>query len=155
MQPRRRTRILFICLGNSCRSPMAEAIAEHIASDILDVSSAGLAPLGRVQSMTKITLEKNGYPAKGLESKPVELGEFRDADIVVNMSGQPGFAVFGDISKVEDWAVEDPYRGDAEAYQRVFMDIESRVVELVARVRGIGSAEFRAGNLEGEERGPW
>src|ERR1700693_38478 len=51
----RRTRVVFVCLGNSCRSPMAEGIAAHIASDVMEVSSAGVAALGRVQSLTKLT----------------------------------------------------------------------------------------------------
>jgi protein-tyrosine-phosphatase len=44
---------------------MAEAIAAHIASDVMEVSSAGLAALGRVQSLTKLTIAKNGYPSDG------------------------------------------------------------------------------------------
>jgi arsenate reductase (thioredoxin) len=113
-----RTRVLFVCLGNSCRSPMAEAIAVHIASDVMGVSSAGLAALGHVQSSTKLTLAKNGYPADGLQSKPLEAGDLEAADIIVNMTGRPDFALFRDPAKVEDWNVEDPYGASAETYQR-------------------------------------
>lgn len=151
----RRTRVVFVCLGNSCRSPMAEAIAAHIASDILEVSSAGLAPLGKVQSLTLTTLEKNGYPGTELRSKPLRYGDLEDSDIVVNMSGQPGGVVFYDTSKVEDWAVVDPYGADAETYQKIFEEIESRVVELVARVRKTGTAPFVSGNITEEGTGSW
>jgi len=142
----RRTRVIFVCLGNSCRSPMAEAIAAHIASDVMEVSSAGVAALGRVQSMTKLTVAKNGYPADGLESKFLEDRDLEAADIVINMTGRPGLALFQDASKVEDWIVEDPYGSDAETYQRTFEDIESRVVELVGRVRRLGTNEFTPRN---------
>ena len=44
--PRRRKRVLFICVGNSCRSPMAEALARHLAADVIEPQSAGISPLG-------------------------------------------------------------------------------------------------------------
>jgi arsenate reductase (thioredoxin) len=150
-----KTRVLFVCLGNSCRSPMAEAIAIHIASDILEVSSAGLSPLGRVQTLTKITLERNGYPVDGLESKPIAVGDLAAADIIVNMTGRPGFAIFPDASKVEDWIVDDPYGASAEAYQRTFEDVEARVVQLVARVRKAGTGQFAPGKFEEGETNQW
>jgi protein-tyrosine-phosphatase len=140
----RRTRVLFVCLGNSCRSPMAEAIAAHLASEVMEVSSAGLSAIGRVQSLTKSTIAKNGYPADGLQSKPLEAGDLEAADIIVNMTGRPDFALFQDPAKVEDWKVEDPYGSSAETYQRVFEDIESRVVLLIGRVRESVTSEFTA-----------
>jgi|SRR5580704_5624838 protein-tyrosine-phosphatase len=123
---------------------MAEAIATHVASDVLEVCSAGLAALGRVQSLTKLTIEKNGYPADGLQSKPLEAGDLKAADIIVNMTGRSDFALSQDPRKVEDWNVEDPYGGGAETYQRVFEDIESRVVLLIGRVRESLANEFTA-----------
>lgn len=143
----RRTRVLFVCLGNSCRSPMAEAIASHIASDVMEVSSAGVTALGRVQSLTKSTLANNGYPADGLQSKSLGAAALAAADIVINMTGGSGLALFRDAAKVEDWHVEDPYGASAETYQRVFEDIESRVVLLVARVRKSETSESAARNV--------
>jgi arsenate reductase len=140
----RRTRVLFVCLGNSCRSPMAEAIAAHIGSDVMEVSSAGLAALGRVQSLTKLTIAKNGYPADGLQSKALEADDLEAADIIVSMTGRPDSALLQDPAKVEDWDVEDPYGASAETYQRVFEDIESRVVLLIGRVRKSVTSEFTA-----------
>jgi len=122
---------------------MAEGIAAHIASDVMEVSSAGVAALGRVQSLTKLTLAKNGYPADGLQSKPVEDVDLDAADIIINMTGHPALVVFQDASKVEDWDVEDPYGSDAGTYQRIFEHIESQVVELVSRVRMSAPGEFR------------
>jgi protein-tyrosine-phosphatase len=114
---------------------MAEAIAAHIASDVIEVSSAGITALGVVQSSTKQTLKKNGYPADELQSKPLEAIDLDAIDIIINMSGQPGLTLFPDPRKVEDWIVEDPYGSDAATYQRIFEHIESRVVQLVGRVR--------------------
>jgi len=131
-----RLRVLFVCIGNSCRSPMAESIALRDAADLFDCSSAGLSPLGIVQKLTLQTLESNGYPTKDLSSKPI-LGEaWAAADLVINMSGyQRERAFYGQCDKVEDWDVEDPYGSDPEFYQKTFEDIRTRIGQLMARLR--------------------
>lgn len=133
----KRTKILFVCLGNACRSPMAEAIARQDANDVIEASSAGLTPLGRLETMTKQTLMRNGYSAEGLESKPVVPEALESADLIVNMSGYPREVAFGDHVKVEDWRVEDPYGADAELYQRIFEDIRKRIADLADRLRKV------------------
>jgi arsenate reductase (thioredoxin) len=144
----RRIRVLFVCLGNSCRSPMAESIAAHIASDVMEVSSAGIVALGVVQSATKQTLAKNGYPADELESKPLGAIDLNSIDIIINMTGRPGLTLFPNPPKVEDWIVEDPYGADAATYQRVFEHIESRVVHLVGKLRTSAADDFAAPKIQ-------
>lgn len=134
-------RILFVCIGNSCRSPMAEGIARHEAADLLEVFSAGLAPLGSVAALTRQTLQKNGYPADDLSSKPILREAWDSADLVINMSGYPSERVFADHSKVEDWDVEDPYGADTAVYQRIFEDIQARVLALIERLRAQAEAQ--------------
>src|SRR5258708_31969099 len=129
-------RVLFVCLGNSCRSPMAEAIARRNASDVIEASSAGLAPLGFVANMTRRILANNGYPTENLESKPI-LPELWDAaDLVINMSGRSRQQVFREHGKVEDWVVEDPYGGGTHVFHKGFCQHKKHVVIMGARVRG-------------------
>jgi arsenate reductase len=132
-----RLRVLFVCIGNSCRSPMAEAIALRNAADLMETASAGLSPLGVVQKLTLQTLEANGYPTGGLYSKPILNDVWADADLVINMSGYPRERAFArsDWYKVEDWKVEDPYGSDPAVYQRTFEDIRTRIDALAARLR--------------------
>jgi protein-tyrosine-phosphatase len=127
--------VLFVCLGNSCRSPMAEAIARRNASDVIEASSAGLNPLGFVANMTRRILANNGYPIEDLESKPILRESWDKADLIINMSGQSRQQIFREHDKVEDWVVEDPYGGDTHDYQRVFEHIKSRVETLAERLR--------------------
>jgi protein-tyrosine-phosphatase len=132
-----RTKVLFICIGNSCHSPMAEAIARQDALEQMDASSAGLAPLGFVAEMTTQTLLKNGYAADGLTSKPISPEAWESADIIINMSGRArefAFRNFRSHAKVEDWEIEDPY-GDAAKYQGTYESIQLRVAELAQRLR--------------------
>jgi protein-tyrosine-phosphatase len=116
---------------------MAEAIAWRDASEEIEASSAGLAPLGFVAEMTTQTLLKNGYAVEGLASKPISAEVWESADIVVNMSGRArefAFRTFRGHAKVEDWEIEDPY-GDQEKYQGTYEEVQRRVLELAQRLR--------------------
>ena len=143
MQPRR-TRVLFVCIGNSCRSPIAEAIARQDAGDKIEAFSAGLAPLGFVLEMTRQTLLSNGYSVDGLESKPIAPELCERADIIINMSGRARELAFRDYAKVEDWEIEDPY-GDPGIYPRTFEKIRQHVAELAKRLEKDGPAKAVGG----------
>jgi len=59
-----RTKVLFLCIGNACRSQMAEAIARHLAADVIEGSSAGLAPFGDIPVTTIAVLASADSPPK-------------------------------------------------------------------------------------------
>ena len=130
-----RTRVLFVCVGNACRSPMAEAIARYDAADVMEASSAGLHPLGYIADLTKQTLMKNGYSANGLTSDALTRENAEAADLIINMTGRTGDEIFRGQENVEDWVVEDPYGEDPETYQRVFEGIRRRVNQLALSLR--------------------
>jgi protein-tyrosine-phosphatase len=129
--------VLFLCIGNSCRSPMAESIALRDYGELFAVSSAGISPLGVVQPLTLQTLRANGYPADGLESKSIRNEVWGQASVVINMSGYHRHRAFpqSEWHKIEDWEVQDPYGGSPEDYQRTFADIRSKIERLVERLR--------------------
>jgi protein-tyrosine-phosphatase len=133
----RRAKVLFVCIGNSCRSPMAEAIARRDAAEEIEASSAGLASLGFVAELTTETLLRNGYDVEGLASKPISPAAWESADIVINMSGRAREFAFGNLrgrDKIEDWEIEDPY-GNPEKYQGTFENVQRRVADLARRLR--------------------
>ena len=135
--PTPKTRVLFICIGNSCRSPMAESIAMRDASDVFEIFSAGLAPLGVVQKATLLTLKENGYPIADLTSKAVQNEIWTSADLVINMSGYPKQSTFprADWARIHDWEVKDPYGCSSDVYQSTFEFIRSRIEALAERYR--------------------
>ena len=132
---RDRFRVLFLCLGNACRSPIAESVARRDASDILDPSSAGLFPLGYIPPDTLHVLESNGYSTEALSSKPVSRDIWDAADLVINLSGQRSDPIFDHSDKVEDWNVPDPFGGTPEVYQKTLENIVARVHNLADRLR--------------------
>jgi arsenate reductase (thioredoxin) len=130
------TRVLFVCLGNSCRSPMAEALARHLAPDVMEASSAGLMALGYVAPPTHAVLEESGVSCESLVSKPLRLVDLGSIDLIVNLAGRPiEKHLDGRALPVEDWDVGDPFGSDLEVYRRIRDEIERRVLELAARLR--------------------
>lgn len=136
MQSDKRFRVLFVCLGNSCRSPIAEALARHIASDVIIAESAGTMALGFVAAPTLAVLEERGIHIDGLHSKPITKIARGKAEIIINMTGSPARRVFeAEVSKTEDWIVTDPFGETIETYRDTFDEIEARLAEFTARLR--------------------
>ena len=137
-----RVRVLFVCIGNACRSPMAEAIARRNAADVIEPCSAGLYPLGHIAEPTIDALVTNGYSAEGLASKFISRETVSSADLIVNLSGLPidplfssGPSRLSDGQRIENWDVSDPYGEEAATYQRILEELEERVQQLANQLR--------------------
>ncbi len=126
-------RVLFLCIGNSCRSPMAEGFAKAYGSDVLEPVSAGLAPAPIIQPLTKQVMEEKNISLDDQCAKDVGLIDLRSIDLIINMSGRP--LPFGMPVEVRDWKVEDPIGRDEETYIRVRDQIERLVMGLILDLR--------------------
>ena len=131
-----RTRVLFLCVGNACRSQMAEAIARHLAGDVIEASSAGLAPFGEIPATTLAVLAERGFSATGQHSKPLRTEHLSATDLLINMTGQRGTSLFNHPTPpLEDWTVGDPYGYSLPVYRAICNQIEARVADLAKRLR--------------------
>ncbi len=129
-------RVLFVCVGNSCRSQMAEALARHLAPDVISASSAGISPLGRIAELTRKALVERGVSVDGQYSKGLDEVDAAAAEIIVNLSGIPGASLFAlQRAEILDWHVDDPYGDDIEVHGQVCEEIEQRVRELAELLR--------------------
>lgn len=126
--------ILFICVGNTCRSPMAEAIARGLGEGAVQASSAGLMPFGRIVGSTVDALEALGYDPRGLASKSLDDVDLRDFDLIVSLLGPSGLSYLPSTlgSQLESWSIRDPYGEDDEVYVAVAKELEHRIRELLA-----------------------
>jgi arsenate reductase len=79
-------KILFVCLGNSCRSIMAEALARHFHGSRWEPASAGLSPLGHVAAETLLVLEEMGVDTANLYSKGLKELDLQDFQAFVNLT---------------------------------------------------------------------
>ena len=125
--------MLFLCIGNICRSPMAEALTRKYGSDVIEAASAGLSPALNTASLTRaVLLEKNVDLGDHLPRRlrDVDLSKY---DLLVNLSGEKLPAKMG--VAVEDWPVKDPFGGTDEEYRRARDEIEMLVMRLILRAR--------------------
>jgi arsenate reductase len=126
-------RVLFMCIGNSCRSQMAEAFARTYGSDVLIARSAGLAPAMIIQPETLKVLQERNIRADGQFPKGPELIQHESFDMVVNMSGQ---RLQIPNTRVIDWPVPDPIGQSEAVYRTVATQIEGLVIRLILELRG-------------------
>jgi arsenate reductase (thioredoxin) len=127
-------KVLFVCVGNCVRSQMAEAIARHSYADIILAESAGVSPLGFIDATTQAVLRERGIPFDGQFSKGLHNHRLRKPDVVINMSGIHGNALFPQHD-VEEWPVRDPFGEDIELHRTICDDITARVQVLATRLR--------------------
>jgi arsenate reductase (thioredoxin) len=130
-----RKRVLFVCVGNSCRSQFAEAAARSLAADVIEASSAGLSPLGRIADSTRKIAAEYGWSLDGQSSKGLDEAGVLAVDLVVNITGIPARGLFPGAPAVLDWDIDDPYSEGLAVYRRVAEEIEERVRALADRIR--------------------
>ena len=125
-------KVLFVCVGNSCRSQMAEAFATHFGRGRVCVWSAGSAPLGRILPLTYDVMKEKGLTLEGHISKGLAEVPMTEMDVIVGMGCEVDCPVpAGFKGRRIEWNIPDPYGGDADSYRSVRDLIERQVTELL------------------------
>ncbi|MCJ7819174.1 MAG: arsenate reductase ArsC [Syntrophales bacterium] len=128
-------KVLFICLGNSCRSIMAEALARHRCGDRWEAASAGINPLGFVTPETLEVLAEMGVSVAGLHSKGLSEFDLREYRLLINLSDhslQGRIPPDGAIRVLPRW-VPDPYGCGLEVYRRSRDAIQQVIIRELCR----------------------
>ncbi len=129
-------RVLFICIGNSCRSQMAEGFARHHYSELMEVSSAGLYPASIVQPETIAVMAEKGISLEGQSPKPISAVDWKSMDVVVNMSGMPVLQAMPGFEGLNlMWLVQDPVGRSDKVYHKVRGRLEELVDSLAETLR--------------------
>ena len=132
-------RILFVCAGNTCRSPMAEFLARRNFSNILETSSVGFQPGNRADVENAIyTLRKLfDIDASGHTPRRITEKDVAGADFIVTMDGwvarqfKQEFPAYATENLVE-WKIPDFDGDDLQEYERCVSRIYKAIKGLVA-----------------------
>lgn len=133
--PERLVQILFVCVGNACRSQMAEAIANHLGQGQVRAWSAGSYPAGWIADGTEEVLAEKGYSLEGHWSKGLDDVPISEMDVVVGMGCEvacpvpPGFQ-----GRIIEWTIPDPFGSELEFFRSVRDLIEVQVKALIADI---------------------
>ena len=126
-------KILFVCYGNSCRSQMAEALANRLGEGKVQAWSAGTNPLGMISSDTCAVLGEKGITLEGHWSKGLEDVPVSDMDVVVEMGYGMKCKLPADFKgRLLKWQIPDPFLLGREHFRDVRDLIENEVRTLLA-----------------------
>lgn len=130
-------RVAFICVHNSCRSQMAEALGKLFASDVFDSYSAGTEIKPKINQDAVNTIKDlyNMDMNKSQYSKLID--DIPEVDIVVKMGCN---VVCPKLSSnyEEDWGLEDPTGKGEEEFKKTALLIEEKVKDLAERIQNEG-----------------
>ena len=142
--------ILVICVGNICRSPMAEALLKHELREEngVTVESAGLGALvGHPASEHSVELmAARGIDISAHRARQIHPDMVRDADLVLVMEAGHKRAIDdadptarGKVHRIGEWQgrdIDDPYRRPMLAYEIALGDIDAGVASWVEKILG-------------------
>jgi len=130
-------RVLFICIGNSCRSPMAEGFANYYGNHLLEASSAGSHPAGIIQPETIQIMQESGIDISRQTSKglrDVNL-EWMDWVIVLEASLAGSIRLPSRKTQQLNWFVADPIGLPMNVYRAVRDEIQVKVLDFIEKIR--------------------
>ena len=136
----RKTRVLFLCTANSCRSQMAEGFLRHLAGDRFEVISAGTSPTElnpvAVRVMQEVGIDISKHWAKDTAEFFSERFQYV---ITVCKKAKERCPIFPGAIWRFDWDIQDPAGAEGSAADRLAVfrqvrdEIEDHVRELIAR----------------------
>lgn len=122
-------KVAFICVHNSCRSQIAEALGRHLAPDVFESYSAGTKP-GPQINQDAVRLMKQIY---GIDMEKTQysklLSDIPAVDVVVTM-GCNVRCPFLPCTERFNWGLEDPTGAGDEAFIETIREIHTKIVEL-------------------------
>ena len=122
-------KVAFICVHNSCRSQIAEALGKYLASDVFYSYSAGTETKSRInQDAVRIVKELYGIDMEQTQYSKV-LADIPNPDIAISMGCNVSCPFIGrDFD--DNWGLEDPTGKSDEEFKKIIQMIERRVLEL-------------------------
>jgi arsenate reductase (thioredoxin) len=136
-----KTRVLFLCTGNSCRSQMAEGFLRAYGGQTYDAHSAGTKPSAvnplAVQVMSEVGIDISGHRSKNVTEY---LGQHFPLVITVCDNAKEHCPIFPGPCIREHWPFEDPAEatGTDEERLKVFRTVRDQIA---ARVQSLASRE--------------
>ena len=128
-------KVAFICVHNSCRSQIAEALGRHLAADVFESYSAGTGRKDRInpdavrlmKALYHIDMEAEGQHSKLLSDLP-------SVDVVITM-GCNVKCPFLPCQLREDWGLQDPTGQPDTVFMETIWQIEAKILQLKERLR--------------------
>ena len=126
-------KVAFICVHNSCRSQIAEALGKYYASDVFESYSAGT-ELKNSINPDAVRLMKEIYDIDMKKTQhPKLINDIPDVDIAISMGCNVGCPYIGKEFD-DNWMLDDPSGNNDEEFIKVIKQIEIKIKELKERL---------------------
>ena len=126
-------KVAFICVHNSCRSQIAEALGKHLASDVFESYSAGSEIKNQINP-DAVRLMKNLYGIDMEKTQhPKLINEIPQADMLISMGCNVGCPFVGKEFD-DNWQLDDPTGKEDEFFIELIKRIESKILELKEKI---------------------
>ncbi len=127
-------KVAFICVHNSCRSQMAEALGKLFAGDVFESFSAGTELRPQI-NQDAVRIIKDLYDIDmNVDQKSKLLEDIPKVDIVIKM-GCNVVCPFLPAKHTEDWGLDDPTGKSDEEYIKTARLIEAKIKDLAKRIK--------------------
>ena len=127
-------KVAFICVHNSCRSQIAEALGRKLAGDVFESYSAGTETKPQInQDAVRLMKQVHGVDMEKTQYSKL-LSDIPEVDVVITM-GCNVQCPFLPCSHREDWGLEDPSGKSDEAFLNTICLIEEKVLGLRSRMQ--------------------
>lgn len=128
-----KAKVAFVCVHNSCRSQMAEALGKLYAADAFESYSAGTETKPQI-NQDAVRIIKDLYNVDMNETQKSKLlADIPEVDIVVKM-GCNVVCPYLPAKHVEDWGLDDPTGKSSEEFINTAKQIEEKIKDLKARI---------------------
>lgn len=126
--------LLFVCVGNSCRSQMAEGLARALGGDRVRATSAGAVPADVVAPKAVQVMEELGIDISGQQPKLIsrELVDAADAVFIMGCDAR-SVCPASFLERAIDWELEDPMGQGVDKYREVRDLIRKHIVDLLQK----------------------
>lgn len=132
--PAKKKKVAFICVHNSCRSQIAEALGKHLAADVFESYSAGTETKDRInQDAVRIMKEMYGIDMEQTQFSKL-ITAIPDPDIAISMGCNVGCPFIG-RGFDDDWGLEDPTGKSDEEFRTIIQKIEANILRLKEQCR--------------------
>ena len=126
-------KVAFICVHNSCRSQIAEALGKKLASDVFESYSAGTETKPQInQDAVRLMKQLHGIDMETSQYSKL-IADIPSVDVVITM-GCNVQCPYLPCSHREDWGLEDPSGKDDQAFLQTIRLIEEKVLDLKTRL---------------------
>lgn len=126
-------KVAFVCVHNSCRSQIAEALGKHLAADVFESYSAGTETKLQInQDAVRIIKRKYAIDMEQTQYSKL-LSELPPVDIVITMGCNVQCPTLPCRHR-EDWGLDDPTGKPDDEFEIVIQQIEKNIIDLKSQI---------------------